>query len=137
MLGSIDVYKPELDGELTKVDHIDIGYSIDNLSVDARGDVYAAVLPYPLRFFQSSMDPYNITPPSTVFKIRITSSGYNVTKAIEDKFGEVLPGTTTAVHDAKTGRLFMSGMSISDVIGPLLTAILGIFSPFITVCEPN
>lgn len=32
------------------------------------------------------------------------------TTSPRDKHGEVLPGTTTAVHDAKSGRLFLSGM---------------------------
>lgn len=43
-----------------------------------------------------------------------------VKKVLEDWEGEVLPGATAVVHDAKTGRVFLSG----------------VVSPFVTVCEP-
>ena len=46
---------------------------------------------------------------------------YEVEKVIEDGAGEVLPASTTVVHDKKTGRLFLSG----------------VFSHFIAVCEPK
>lgn len=140
MLGGIDVYQPQPNGDLTKIDYINLYYGIDNLSVDSNGDIFAAVFPDPLRFFKSATDPYNpdIRPASAGLRISKTSSGYEVSKAIEDGLGEVLPGSTTIVHDAKTGRLFMSGTS--DVMylycNQLLT-VIGIFSPFITVCDPN
>jgi hypothetical protein len=43
---------------------------------------------------------------------------YLVEKVLEDD-GSVLPGSTTAVHDAETGRIFLSG----------------IMSPYIAICE--
>ncbi len=41
-------------------------------------------------------------------------------KVLEDRDGEVLPGTTTAIHDAKTGRLFLS--SKVDAVSAFLGA---------------
>jgi arylesterase/paraoxonase len=112
MLGGISVYKPQTNGDLTMIDYIKLGYGIDNLSFDAKGDMLAAVFPAPLRFFKSSTDPYNadLSPPSAALRVSKTSSGYKVSKAIEDGLGEALPGSTTVLHDAKTGRLFMGGM---------------------------
>lgn len=44
-----------------------------------------------------------------------------VEKVIEDREGKVLPAASTAVHDVKTGNLWLSGFA----------------SKFITVCEPK
>jgi arylesterase/paraoxonase len=61
-------------------------------------------------------DPLNAPiPPATVWRVRrlnreVTGKySYSLLKVIEDRDGEVLPGTTTVIHDALTGRLFMSG----------------------------
>ncbi|KAI1076983.1 hypothetical protein F5B20DRAFT_583722 [Whalleya microplaca] len=119
MVGGIDVYAPQADHSLTKVTHIDTEYSIDNLSVDAEGDIYAAAFPQGLKVLQAYDDPLNSFPPSAVLRVRKTPDGYEVTKILEDRDGEVLPASTTVVHDAKTGRLFLSS----------------VISPFIAVCE--
>ena len=62
-------------------------------------------------------------PPTTVFRIRKPSKGhdaeYVVEKVLEDD-GSVLPGTTTAVHDAETGRIYLGG----------------VMSAYIAICEP-
>ena len=119
--GGIDVFKVLADKEVEKVDHIDIPYPIDNLSQDAEGSIWAAGLPKISSTLAAFADPLKIVPPSTVFKINRRSGGWDVQKILEDRDAEVLPGATTAVHDAKTGRVFVSG----------------IVSPFITVCEPK
>lgn len=61
---------------------------------------------------------------STVFRIRrtINTEGipeHEVTKVLEDIEAKVLPCSTVAVHDAKTGNFFLGSVT----------------SPFITVCE--
>ena len=52
--------------------------------------------------------PFGPTGPSAVSRLRKIGNEYVVEKVIEDEAGEKLPGTTTAIHDAKTGRLFLS-----------------------------
>ncbi|KZL65740.1 serum paraoxonase arylesterase [Colletotrichum tofieldiae] len=125
MAGGVQVYKvlPEDDG-LQKVAEIPVPYSIDNLSVDGKGDIYAAVFPRGIEILQAAKDPLNISPKSAAVRIRKEGEGEGVyvwEKVIEDGAGEVLPGSTVVVHDAKTGRLFFGG----------------VVSPFIAVCEPK
>ena len=80
-------------------------------------------------------NPYGPTGPSAVSRLRKTETEYQIEKVVEDKYGEVLPGTTTAVHDAKSGRLFLSSVCFAEVVSILLILITGVISPFITVCE--
>ncbi|KAK6213937.1 hypothetical protein QIS74_09939 [Colletotrichum tabaci] len=121
--GGVQVYKVvSEDGGLQKVAHIPVPYSIDNLSVDDKGDIYAAVFPRGIEILQASNDPLNARPKSAAVRIHKDGEGVYVwEKVIEDGAGEVLPGSTVVVHDAKTGRLFFGGVT----------------SPFISVCEPT
>ncbi|KXH66234.1 hypothetical protein CSAL01_11699 [Colletotrichum salicis] len=108
------------DNGLKKVADIPVPYSIDNLSVDSKGDIYAAIFPRGIEILQAAKDPLNARPKSGAVRIRKEGEGVYVwEKIIEDGAGEVLPGSTTVVHDAKTGRLFFGGVT----------------SPFIAVCE--
>ncbi|KAK2042979.1 calcium-dependent phosphotriesterase [Colletotrichum somersetense] len=123
MAGGIQVYRvlPENDG-LQKVADIPVPYSIDNLSVDGKGDIYAAVFPRGIEILQAFKDPLNKTPKSAAVRISKESEGVYVwEKVIEDGASEVLPGSTAVVHDAKTGRLFFAG----------------VVSTFVAVCEPR
>lgn len=150
---------------LEKVGHLDMdGYSVDNLAEDANGDLWLATFPKPLDAMAIASDPFNFWPRSTVFRIRKSIVGGKVTmtadKIIEDRDKVVLPGTTTVVHDAKTGRLFLSGMytgfswgiesppsSVDGICRMRRTnglsrpadsiSITGIATPFITVCDPR
>ncbi|KAF9876492.1 hypothetical protein CkaCkLH20_05900 [Colletotrichum karsti] len=123
MAGGVQVYRvrPQDDG-LEKVADIPVPYAIDNLSLDGNGDIWAAVFPRGIEIMKASEDPFNVNPKSAAVRIRKDGEGaYTWEKVIEDGEGEVLPGSTTVVHDAKTGRLFFSGVT----------------SPFIAVCEPK
>ncbi|KAH8888421.1 calcium-dependent phosphotriesterase [Thozetella sp. PMI_491] len=123
-LGGIEVYEPQKNGSLVKLTDIGVFYGIDNLSEDANGDIYAAIHLQGAKMLASTKAPFGPTPPTGVVRIRrdpSVDSGYKWEKVLEDRDGEVLPGTTTVLHDALTGRLFFSGG----------------FSPFITVCDPR
>jgi hypothetical protein len=126
LTGKIKVYALDNHAKLTLVEEVYIGMAIDNLSVDADGDIFAAAFPYPMPVFQTLADQEERDIPSTIFRIRTvadnsTVSGvkYEVTKILEDKEGKVLPSTTTVVHDVVTDRLFLGGL----------------VSRFITICE--
>ncbi|KAK2058938.1 hypothetical protein LY76DRAFT_616119 [Colletotrichum caudatum] len=109
-------------GGIQKVADIPAPYSIDNLPVDGKGDIYAAVFPRGIEILQAFKDPLNRTPKSAAVRISKESEGvYAWEKVIDDGASEVLPGSTAVVHDAKTGRLFFAG----------------VVSTFVAVCEPR
>ena len=108
----MQVFRILEDNELEKIEDIAIDYSLDNLSVDGNGDLYVAAFPQPLKIFEAFLDPFNAKTPSTVLRIWMGEDGrHQWEKVLEDAEGTTLPGATTALHDAKTGRLFLSGES--------------------------
>lgn len=119
MAGGVQVFEVlsgNDDNGLKKVADIPVPYAIDNLSVDGKGDIYAAIFPRGIEILQAAKDPLNARPKSAAVRIRREEDGVYVwEKIIEDGLGEVLPGTTTVVHDAKTGRLFFGGEYCSDL----------------------
>ncbi|OBT90342.1 hypothetical protein VE02_03323 [Pseudogymnoascus sp. 03VT05] len=134
MNGRIGVFSLSSAG-LTKVHEIRVGMPIDNLSVDANGDIFAAAFPDSLKLVEVVKYATDTILPSTVWKItkvvgehdesgngKASGTGnYRVSKLLEDREGKFMPsGTTVAVHDAKTGRIFLG-------------AVLG---GHVTVCEP-
>jgi hypothetical protein len=108
--GGITVLRPRKDHFLEFVEEIDIPYAIDNLSEDRDGVIWAAAIPNAIELLRQAKDPRHQSPSSSVFKIsRVEKGGYEATKVLEDRYGQVMPGTTTVVHDVTTGRLFLSG----------------------------
>ena len=130
----IDVFSLTEDHLLNPVETIPMPYPIDNLSVDERGEIYAAGIPMVYKWTEGSKDPHNVKVPGAALKVSREGKGhervgrnkdlkrsegeYSVEKVLEDD-GTVFPGTTIAVHDAETGRIFLGGA----------------MSPFITICE--
>lgn len=140
--GGIKVFKSHENGSLEWEGHIDIPYAIDNLSEDEDGTIWAAAIPHGPKFFQHTKDPFGYIPPSAVFTIQKLENGeYEWQKVLEDRDGEVLPGTTTVVHDVIAGRLFMSGEYYYQLVRSnpksltRTTLKTGGFSPFITICD--
>jgi hypothetical protein len=121
--GSVKIFNLSENHILVEVNKIKVPMPIDNLSVDKRGDIYVAAFPKLYAWAESSKNPFDVHPPSAVFRIRKSSKGhdaeYVVEKVLEDD-GSVLPGTTTAVHDAETGKVYLGG----------------VMSAYITICEP-
>jgi len=170
LLGRVYAYKPVLSGDdgngrrgdLQLVATIDAGFSLDNISPDARGDMYIAAFPKAVELIAAYPDPYGSSPATAAVRVRkgkkvsvdtTTASaggdddarwkGFEVDKVLEDGAGgkaEILPGATTVVHDATTGRLFFSS-EFQHLPLLLMTNTnsffrLGVISPFIGVCEP-
>lgn len=113
MIGAnVQVFNITGDGGLEEVEDIHVGYAIDNLSVDANGDLYAAAFPVMAEMTSAFNDPLNARPSATVLRIRKGEDGrHEWKKVLEDGEGGLFAGATTVVHDAKTGRLFLSGKS--------------------------
>jgi arylesterase/paraoxonase len=133
-LGVIDVFSLGQDHKLTKIDRINVGMPIDNLSVDKNGDIFAASFPRLYRLFDQADNPFDIHPAASMFRIKRVGKGYHGTgrkghlaghdaeyevELVMEDDGSVLPSATVAVHDAETGRFFLGG----------------VLSPFITICE--
>lgn len=76
-------------------------------------------------------DPLRARSPARVYRVVKNATefardpkspaAWQVDKVLDDRDAEVLPAATVAVHDPKTGRIFLSGM----------------YAPFIAVCEPK
>lgn len=94
-------------------------------------------------------DPTMAKPVSAVWRVRkVENRGgaegewrYETKKVLEDG-GEagILPLTTTVQHDSKSGRLFLSSESRKASEPPTsvaLMTVIGVTSPFITVCDPK
>lgn len=129
MIGTISIFRRSDDNGLDKVDEIPVGYSIDNLSVDGDGQVYVAALPRGIDIFKAYEDPYNARPAAAALRLRKSKGGFNVEKVIEDGLGEKLPAATTVIHDAKTGRLFMSSEFPVTIFWKTLLIIQASFRP--------
>jgi arylesterase/paraoxonase len=131
--GKITVLSLDENHVLTEVDSFDTGLPLDNLTVDKEGDIFAAGFPVAWKWGESAKRPFEVDPPSAVFRVSREERGwsrkymkrgewhkgeYYVEKVLEDD-GSVLPGATVAVHDAETGRFFLGGA----------------VAPYITICE--
>jgi arylesterase/paraoxonase len=134
-MGGITVFEIQPDRSLEKLTQIAFPYPIDNLSQDSNGDIFIPHFPKMTAMLGMFDNPYGPTGPSAVSRLRKTENGYEIDKVVEDKHGEVLPGTTTAIHDAKSGRLFLSSSCFVPRVGIKLKLATGVISPFITVCE--
>ena len=115
--GQVRVLALNDDNRLQQIDTIRVGMPLDNISPDAKGDLYVPGFPN-LQSMKGMADPYGQKAPVTIWRIRKTvdvgengvrSVDYRIEKVIEDKESEVLAGSTTVRHDAKTGRLFIGG----------------------------
>jgi arylesterase/paraoxonase len=122
--GKITVFslQPETNTFL-KVNEISIGMPVDNLSIDENGDIWVAAFPVGVVLLMATDNPLEVDVPSAVFRIRKVKGeeAYEVKMVLEDIEGKTLPGSTGVVHDAKTGKLFLGGVT----------------SNFVTVCEPK
>lgn len=126
--GRVRVFALQPNQTLSLLHTIHVGMPLDNISPDARGDLWVPGFPDARKTLKSMADPYKHISPATVFRIRkVESAGqegeleYEVKKMIEDKEAEVINGATAVVHDVKSGRLFLGAVA----------------SPFIVVCEPR
>ncbi|KAL4898659.1 hypothetical protein BDV59DRAFT_167292 [Aspergillus ambiguus] len=119
---TVSVHKLTNDEKLVQVDEVRLPMSLDNLSIDSDGNVFAGAFPDVAQFMKAFHDPHGTKAPSTVLMIRKKESNneiygpnveHQVIKIVEDAEAKVLPTTTTAVHDPVSGRLFLGGVASS------------------------
>ncbi|KAJ4359440.1 hypothetical protein N0V95_002187 [Ascochyta clinopodiicola] len=125
--GTIKVFTLQPNRTLSQLHTIRVGMPLDNITPDARGDLWVAGFPDTRQTFKGMANPYQHVSPASVFRVRKVAGktpdelSYEVEKMVEDREGEVISGATTVVHDVKTRRLFI-GAAVS---------------PFLVVCEPK
>ncbi|KAF1850774.1 calcium-dependent phosphotriesterase [Cucurbitaria berberidis CBS 394.84] len=128
--GQIRVFSINDDNTLKQLDTIHVRMPLDNVSPDAKGDLYVPGFPSGIQSAKGLANPYEEISPVSIWRIRKTvdlgpdgvrSVDYRVEKVIEDRDAKVLSGATTIRHDVKTGRLFISAA----------------VHPFLAVCEPR
>jgi hypothetical protein len=125
--GYIRVYALTSSNLLQHIETIRTGIPLDNISPDARGDLYVAAFPDFRATLTGLADPMHKNSPSTVLRIRKIVDvekrkvSYRVEKVLEDKEGRIVSGATTVRHDVKTGRLFIGAAT----------------HPYLVVCEPK
>lgn len=108
----ISVYQINQDGSLEEVTKIPMGMTIDNLSVDSNGDIWAVGFPRGLAILDVIAEPFTKTAPSAIFKIRKSGEKqYEVNKVLEDGEAKFVSAATVAVFDRKTERIFIGGES--------------------------
>jgi hypothetical protein len=114
--GQIRVYALTQDNLMQLIDTIHTGMPLDNVSPDARGDLYVAGFPDFRQALAGMSDPRNVNAPASILRIRKTvdadaggvrSVDYRVEKVVEDREGKIISGATTVRHDVKTGRLWI------------------------------
>ncbi|KAK7181809.1 serum paraoxonase arylesterase [Paraphaeosphaeria sporulosa] len=94
----------------TLVDTIHVGMPLDNLALDASGDLWIPGFPNGAQVMKWTEDPVGNKSPATVWRIKKVEGVYELEKVLEDREAAVLNGITTVRHDAKTGRLFMGAV---------------------------
>ncbi|KAH8703393.1 serum paraoxonase/arylesterase-like protein [Talaromyces proteolyticus] len=122
MTGEVSIHRLSTNRTLTKVGEIYLGMPLDNLSVDAEGDIFAAGFPKAQKMLKAMGTPETIGVPTTVWRVRRKGGeglGFEVVKVLEDRECSVLPGTTSVVHDARKDVFWLGGPT----------------SNFISVCE--
>jgi arylesterase/paraoxonase len=107
--GEIKIFSLQQDNTLEeKALSIKVPYPVDNLSVDSKGNIWAAGFPSAQTWMKATKNPHGIHPPTSAWRIRKLPGDYELVKVLEDD-GSTLPGATIVVHDAKIGRLFFGG----------------------------
>ncbi|KAJ4288959.1 hypothetical protein N0V90_011301 [Kalmusia sp. IMI 367209] len=125
--GTISVYAlvPGSDyGTFTLFDKIHVGMPLDNLALDANGDLWIPGFPDGVQLLKWMEKPLERKSPATVWRIKKVGENtygkdqgaYEVVKMLEDGKAEVMNGITTVRHDVKTGRLFLGG-NLFDSVG--------------------
>ena len=128
------------DKMLRQIDVIHVGMPVDNLSVDKNGDIFAAGFPKVLQFLETYKDPFNVDPPTTIWRIRRGDGGAEVKKVLEDREARVVGGATVARHVVNSGQIFIGGKIL---LFNLKTSTgfnyggTGAVAPYISVCDPK
>ncbi|PPR05896.1 hypothetical protein CVT24_006637, partial [Panaeolus cyanescens] len=115
--GFVTFLEKQSDNSLVVSDTVNVGYALDNLSVDADGQLWLAVIPHVMKIMNYMLKDNTSKSPSIVSRVSINTGvnsfygeKYRVENVFEDD-GTVMSGLTTAAYDSKRHKLFMHGIS--------------------------
>ncbi|RDB16671.1 Serum paraoxonase/arylesterase 2 [Hypsizygus marmoreus] len=122
--GAVSILERQRDDTLVIVDAIKTDRGLDNISIDSAGVLWAAGVVKVLTLMKHFANP-SISAPSSALRISLNTGPssfygekYKIEKVFEDD-GNIASGSTSVVHDAERGRLFLHGLS----------------APHLTVCK--
>ncbi|KDR75055.1 hypothetical protein GALMADRAFT_523479 [Galerina marginata CBS 339.88] len=119
--GGVIVLERQTDNTLVLTESIATDCAIDNLSVDADGQLWAAALPKALMALNHIAHP-ELSSPSAAYRISINTgvnAFYGEKYKVETVFaddGSLMTGLTTTAYDSKRKRLFMHGIAASQLV---------------------
>ncbi|KAF9482226.1 calcium-dependent phosphotriesterase [Pholiota conissans] len=114
--GIVDAFEPQTDNTLALTDSIKTDYILDNLSVDADGQLWAAAVPKMWSALQHMKSPSKLSP-SMALRISINTGPnafygekYKVSKMFEDD-GKIIPLLTSVSYDSERRKLYLGGIA--------------------------
>ncbi|KIM45408.1 hypothetical protein M413DRAFT_442080, partial [Hebeloma cylindrosporum] len=103
--GVVDILEPQSDHTLVLTDSVKTDMLVDNLAVDAAGQLWVAGIPLALASLKHMAKPSSLSP-STAFRLSINTGPnsfygekYRVQKVFEDD-GSLMSGITSVVYDS-------------------------------------
>jgi len=121
LYGGILFLEPQTDNTLVISESVKTDHALDNIAVDADGQLWAAGMPQLLTALAHMRNP-SLLSPSTAERISINTGPnsfygekYKVEKVFEDD-GKIMSGISTAVYDSKRKKLFMNGISSPQLV---------------------
>jgi len=119
--GVVNILEQQSDHALVITDSIKTDMVIDNLAVDAAGQLWVAGIPRALALLRHMKDPSSPSP-STAFRLSINTGPnsfygekYRVQKVFEDD-GSLMSGISSVVYDSKRKKLFMHGVASPQLV---------------------
>ncbi|KAF8895727.1 hypothetical protein CPB84DRAFT_1782310 [Gymnopilus junonius] len=119
--GGITILEKQVDDTLVVTDSIKTEYVLDNLAVDADGQLWAAAIPKVVLAVKHMRNPKSPSP-SAAYRISINTGvnafygeKYRVEKAFEDN-GSLMSGITSAGYDSERKILFMHGIASPHMV---------------------
>jgi len=119
--GGVLFLEPQADKTLVVSEIVKTDYPLDNIAVDADGQLWAAGLPQTLTALAHMRNP-SLLSPSIAAKISINTGPnafygekYKVEKVFEDD-GKIMSGVTSAVYDSRRKKLFMHGVASPQLV---------------------
>jgi sugar lactone lactonase YvrE len=119
--GGVLFLETQVDNTLVVSESVKTDYILDNLAVDADGQLWAAGIPRALTALAHMQNP-SLSSPSIATKISINTGPnafygekYKVEKVFEDD-GKIMSGMTSAAYDSRRKKLFMHGVASPQLV---------------------
>jgi hypothetical protein len=121
LYGGVLFLEPQTDNTLVVSESVNTDHALDNIAIDADGQLWAAGIPQIFTALAHMRNP-SLLSPSTVERVSINTGPnsfygekYKVEKVFEDD-GKIMSGITSVVYDSKRKKLFMNGISSPQLV---------------------